>query len=165
MPHAQGKCIVRAKAQKISKVPEPTDLYGDADSKERSLDYRCQHGSAALAVACLFCGTKEKGGARQNPDDAVDDGCPSTTASPLAKLQGIFPENSTWDSDACSVFALHSCQNAAISRKINQWGQNAESFRTRVLIDLICSGMVSQKQFCRLTCQRGSASQMMRGRY
>ena len=34
-----------------------------------------------------------------------------------------------------------------------------------VLIDLICSGMVSRKQFCRLTCQRGSASQMMRGRY
>jgi hypothetical protein len=36
MPHAQGKCIIGAKAQKVPKVPERTDLYWDGDSKERS---------------------------------------------------------------------------------------------------------------------------------
>jgi hypothetical protein len=41
-------------------------LYWDGDSKERSLDHLCQHGTAVLAVACPFCGTK----------DAVDDGWP-----------------------------------------------------------------------------------------
>jgi len=76
MPHARGKCIIGAKAQKVPKVPERTDLYRDGDSKERSLDHRCQHGTAVLVVACPFCGTKEKGGARQNLDDAVDDGWP-----------------------------------------------------------------------------------------
>ena len=76
MPHAQGKCIIGAKAQKVPKGPQRTDLYWDGDSKECSLDHRCQHGTALLAVACPICGTKEKGWARENPGDAVDDGWP-----------------------------------------------------------------------------------------
>jgi hypothetical protein len=98
-----------AKAQKVPKAPERIDLYWDGDSKERSLDHRCQHGTAVLAVACPFCGTNEKCGARQSPDAVVTMDDPSITESPLARFQGIFPENPTWDSDACLVFALHSC--------------------------------------------------------
>jgi hypothetical protein len=60
MPHAQGKCTIGAKEQKVLKVPERTDLYWDGDSRERSLDHRCQHATAVLAVACPFCGTQEK---------------------------------------------------------------------------------------------------------
>jgi hypothetical protein len=62
MPRAQGKCIMGAKAQKVPKAPERIDLYWDGDSKERSLDHRCRHGTAVLAVACPFCGTSEKCG-------------------------------------------------------------------------------------------------------
>jgi hypothetical protein len=74
------------------------------------LDHLCQHGTAVLAVACPFCGTKEKGGQDRTQTTLLTMDGPSVTESPLAKFQRIFPENSTLDSDACSVFALYSCQ-------------------------------------------------------
>ena len=86
MPHALGKCIIRAKAQNVPKVPERTDLYWDADSKERSLDHRCQHGTAALAVACPFCGTKEKGWQDGTQTTLLTMDGPSITESPLARF-------------------------------------------------------------------------------
>ena len=88
MPHTQGKCIIGAKAQKVPKFPERIDLYWDGDSKGCSLDHRCQHGTAVLAVACPFCGTKEKCGARQNADDAVDDGWLVDYRVPASEIPG-----------------------------------------------------------------------------
>jgi hypothetical protein len=39
MPRAPEKCITAAKARKVSKVAELTDLYGDRESKDCSLDH------------------------------------------------------------------------------------------------------------------------------
>jgi hypothetical protein len=39
MPHAKKKCIIGAKARKVRKATELTDLYWDGESKERSLDH------------------------------------------------------------------------------------------------------------------------------
>ena len=86
MPHARGKCIIGAKAQKVPKVPERTDLYRDGDSKERSLDHRCQHGTAVLVVACPFCGTKEKGGQDRTQTTLLTMDGPSITESPESPL-------------------------------------------------------------------------------
>ena len=39
MPHAQEKCITGAKAGKVPKAAELTDLYWDGEPKERCLDH------------------------------------------------------------------------------------------------------------------------------
>ena len=38
----------------------------DGEPSERSLDSRCQRGTAVFAVACPLCGTSENCGARDN---------------------------------------------------------------------------------------------------
>jgi hypothetical protein len=134
-------------------------LHWDGDSKEPSLDHRCQHGTAVLAVACPFCGTKEKSEVRQNPDDTVDDGWPVGYRVPASEIPEDLSENSTWDSDVCPVFALHS-PNARTLKENKPMGPKRGKFpNSRNL--LTCSGVVSRKPFCRSSRQRGSASQMI----
>jgi hypothetical protein len=140
MPHTQGKCIIGAKAQKVPNVPERIDLYWDGDSKGRSLGHRCQHGTAVLAVACPFCGTKEKDGQDRTQTTLLTMDGPSITESPPAKFQKIFPENSTWDSDACSVFALTHAQRGTLKENKSMGPKRGKFPHARYL--LICSGMV-----------------------
>jgi hypothetical protein len=49
MPHAQEKCITRAKARRVSKAAELTDLYWDGKPKECSLDH-----AASMALPYLW---------------------------------------------------------------------------------------------------------------
>ncbi len=77
-------------ARRASKVAELTDLCEMA-IRRAFFRSRCQRGTAVFAVACPFCGTQEKCGARQNLDDArrwMARGLPS---SALAKFQRMFP--------------------------------------------------------------------------
>src|SRR6267378_6519986 len=56
-------------ARRVSKVAKLTDLCEMA-IRRAFFRSRCQRGTAVFAVACPFCGTQEKCGARQNLDDA-----------------------------------------------------------------------------------------------
>jgi len=49
MPRAQEKCIAGAKARKVPKPSELTDLYWDDEPKEGSLDY-----AASVALPYLW---------------------------------------------------------------------------------------------------------------
>ena len=49
MPRALEKCIAAAKARKVPKVAELTDLYWDGESKDCSLDH-----TASVALPYLW---------------------------------------------------------------------------------------------------------------
>ena len=56
-PHAREKCIARAKARSVLKVPELIDLYWDGGPKDRSLDQDTSAPVPArwLAASFLAC--------------------------------------------------------------------------------------------------------------
>src|SRR6266403_1217888 len=114
-PHAQEKCITGAKARGRFRKSRNLLIYVRWRFERAFFRSRCQRGTAVFAVACPFCGTQEKCGARESASElsGVKVQCDIRRGA-LAKLNHLLRDHRTAEA---FLFLSSVSSHAAVFRK------------------------------------------------